>query len=83
MVCKTAMRPGNFVPYARFTRRLTIRLITTGAPKMDVTVPTDSSVGENAVLAIRSQNRQNAAPLRNAVGMMIMGLAVFINIFAT
>ena len=51
--------------------------MTTGAPKAEVTVPIASSVGENAVLAIRSQNTQNTAPHRQEAGMTSAGRLVF------
>ena len=55
--------------------------MTTGAPNTDVTVEMFSSVGANAVRAIRSQAMQNTAPPRNVAGMTTMGFDVFRNRF--
>ena len=55
--------------------------MTTGAPNTAVTELMLSSVGANAVLAIRSQNRQNTAPPRKHPGMINNGLDVFIRLF--
>ena len=41
---------------------LIINQIITGDPKIAVTVPTDNSVGENAVRAIKSHNVQKTLP---------------------
>ena len=51
--------------------------MTTGAPKMEVTVLIFSSVGAKAVRAIRSQSIQNTPPPRNVAGMTTRGLEVF------
>ena len=50
--------------------------ITTGAPKMEVTVLIFSSRGAKAILAIRSHIIQKTAPPRNVPGMIISGLDV-------
>jgi len=47
--------------------------ITTGAPITEVTALIASSVGENRVRAIRSQNVQNTAPPRKVAGITMMG----------
>ena len=48
--------------------RRTSSQMTTGAPKTAVTELMDSSVGANRLRAMRSQNRQNAAPPRQQPG---------------
>ena len=53
------------------------REITTGAPKMDVTVLMFSSVGAKAVRAMRSHSIQNTPPPKNVAGMTTSGLDVF------
>lgn len=50
--------------------------MTTGAPNIAVIELILISVGANTVLAIRSQNIQNAAPPRKHAGIMIIGFAV-------
>ena len=50
--------------------------MTTGAPNTAVTVLMDNSVGENMVLANRSQNRQNTEPPRKQAGISRIGRAV-------
>ena len=50
--------------------------ITIGAPNTAVTELIDSSLGANAVLAIRSHSRQNTAPPRKHPGIMTIGFAV-------
>ena len=50
--------------------------MTTGAPNTAVTELMLTSVGANAVLAIRSLARQNAAPPRKQPGIMRRGFAV-------
>ena len=50
--------------------------MTTGAPKIDVTVLMDSSSGANAIRAIRSHIIQKTAPPRKVPGIMINGLEV-------
>ena len=54
-----------------------IMKITTGAPKIDVTVLMFNSIGANAILAIRSQIIQNTAPPRKVAGITTSGLEVF------
>ena len=49
--------------------------------KMLVTVEILSSVGEKAILAIRSQNMQNTAPPRKVPGITTIGLDVFRSLF--
>ena len=44
--------------------------ITIGAPKIDVTVPIASSVGEKAVRAIKSQKEQNTPPHKKVAGVV-------------
>ena len=53
-----------------------MRQSTTGAPNTAVTELMDISRGAKAVRAMRSQNRQKAAPPRKQPGMTIRGLAV-------
>ena len=48
--------------------------MTTGAPKMAVTVLMLSSVGENTVRASKSQTWQNTAPPKKQAGIMTRGL---------
>ena len=55
--------------------------MTTGAPNTAVTELMLSSVGANAVLAIRSQKRQNTAPPKKHAGITRRGLAVFKRLF--
>ena len=50
--------------------------MTTGAPNTAVTVLMDNSVGENMVLASRSQNRQNTEPPKKQAGISRIGRAV-------
>ena len=47
--------------------------MTTGAPKIDVTVLMDSSSGANAIRAIRSHIIQKTAPPRNVPGITTSG----------
>lgn len=55
--------------------------ITTGAPNMAVTELILSSEGANTVRAIKSQNRQNAAPPRKQPGITRIGFDVFKRLF--
>ena len=50
--------------------------MTIGAPKSAVTAEMDTSVGANAVRAMRSQNKQKMAPPKNAPGITTSGLDV-------
>ena len=52
--------------------------MTTGAPNTAVTELMASSVGANAVRAMRSHIMQNTAPHRNVPGIITRGRAVFI-----
>ena len=54
-------------------RQRIISQMTTGAPNTEVTVLMVSSVGANAVRAMRSQARQNTLPVRKVAGMSTMG----------
>ena len=47
--------------------------MTTGAPSSDVTVLIPSSVGANAILAIKSEYRQKTAPDRKQAGTITGG----------
>ena len=51
--------------------------ITTGAPKIDVTVEMFNSEGANAVRAIRSQNMQKTPPPRKHAGITTRGFEEF------
>lgn len=55
--------------------------ITTGAPKIDVTVLMLSSIGAKMLRAIRSHTRQNTAPARKEEGMTISGFEVWRRLF--
>ena len=50
--------------------------MTIGAPKIAVAAEMDTSVGAKSDRAIRSQNKQNIAPPRNAPGMTTSGFDV-------
>jgi hypothetical protein len=56
-------------------------LITIGAPIREVTELIERSVGANAVLAIKSQPRQNIAPPRKHMGIITTGFDVLIKDF--
>ena len=57
--------------------RVSRELVRTGAPKAEVTVPMESSVGANTVRANRSQKTQNTAPQRKDAGITKAGFADF------